>query len=65
MTKKQDRNFNTYQRDRSSYSVSSKSHLYASNASQSLERLTSSHEAIAWETIGLLEDAAVQEVLKL
>ena len=47
------------------HAISSKSDLSASNISKSLDRLTSGREAIRWEAIGLLEDEAVQEVMRL
>ncbi len=65
MTRKQNRYFNRFQMNGKSHAISSKSDLSASNISKSLDRLTSGREAIRWEAIGLLEDEAVQEVMRI
>ena len=65
MTRRQNRYFNRFQMDGKLHAISSKSDLSASNISNSLDRLTSGREAIRWEAIGLLEDEAVQEVMRL
>ena len=64
MTTKQDHYLNRFEIGVNPHAIPSKSYLSASKSNQSLERLASGREALIWETIGLLEDVAVQEIMK-
>ena len=65
MIKQQDRFFSKVKMDGKACTISSKFDLPASSISKNLDRLTSGREAIRWEVIGLLEDEAVQEVMRI
>jgi len=64
LTKKQDRYFNSFRVNGELFTITSKSDLSAATISRGIDALCKD-PSIRWEKVGVFEDEAVQEVLRL